>query len=138
MRFSAATVSALAMALTVAAAPGNTAKEALAKRTDDLTVADAQNICGKDLSVNCCNQVDASTNNNDNSGAGILSGILGGVLGNGGLKLTDGCSSIGVGIANDLLNSQCKQSVACCKTDGNTASGLVAVQLPCIPISGLL
>ncbi|OHF03205.1 hypothetical protein CORC01_01589 [Colletotrichum orchidophilum] len=136
MQFSAAVITSIAMALTVAAAPGNTVP---AKRTTDtLTYSEAQNICGKDLSVSCCNKASADTNVNNNSGSGILSGILGGLLGNGGLSLLDGCSSIGAGIANDLFNSQCKQSVACCKSDGNTASGLVAVQLPCIPISGLL
>ncbi|KAL2884248.1 hypothetical protein SGCOL_000187 [Colletotrichum sp. CLE4] len=136
MQFSAAAITAIAMALAVTAAPGTTAP---VKRTlDTLTYGEAQNVCGENLSVSCCNQASADTNVNDNSGSGILSGILGGVLGNGGLKLLDGCSSIGGGIANDLLNSKCKQNVACCKSDGNTASGLVAVQLPCIPISGLL
>ncbi|KAI1841268.1 hypothetical protein JX266_012504 [Neoarthrinium moseri] len=108
----------------------------------DLTVGQADAICGSDTSLSCCNKVDQS-----GDAISIADGLLSGLLGNalsGGLGLFDGCSKLSLplgivgGGVGDLLNSQCKQTAACCQGTDSDQDGLVNVGLPCVALGGLL
>ncbi|KAI4602084.1 hypothetical protein KJ359_010950 [Pestalotiopsis sp. 9143b] len=76
------------------------------------------------------------------AGDGLLSGldIAGDLLK--GAALLDGCSKLDLGLGavaglglTDLLNQQCKQSVACCQhSDGAPQQGLINAQLPCVAV----
>ncbi|RYO94441.1 hypothetical protein DL766_008914 [Monosporascus sp. MC13-8B] len=119
-----------------------------------ITVRDASNTCGEDLTLSCCNDVDQS-GDSINEANGILGGLLQGALQGGELGLFSGCSEITVpvgvlgGAVGDLLNSKCKQSVACCQDNdvnqgGNNVGGNgnininPNVNLPCIGIGSIL
>ncbi|KAI1822742.1 hypothetical protein F4861DRAFT_374077 [Xylaria intraflava] len=106
----------------------------------DVTVGQAGDSCGRDLELSCCNEVHQSGDQNFDAD-GILAGALQGVLADGNLGLFSGCSKLTVtaliGI-DDLLNSQCKQNVACCQHSGTQQEGLVNVGLPCVALSSLL
>ncbi|PWY87100.1 fungal hydrophobin [Aspergillus sclerotioniger CBS 115572] len=112
-----------------------------------MTVSQGQDTCGDQASLSCCNQANYAgdtTTYND----GILSGLLGNLLGAGsgseGLGLADQCSKVDLEALdllglNDLLNTQCEQNVACCQDSGASADGsLVGVALPCIALGSLL
>ncbi|KAF4465182.1 hydrophobin [Fusarium albosuccineum] len=102
--------------------------------TDILT---AQKICGSDLEVNCCNKEKTEVTGQEFNQGGILSGILG----EEGLGLFGQCSPLSVSNligAGDLLNSHCKQKVACCENNQAVTGGLVNVGLPCIALTSLL
>ncbi|KAI1329053.1 hypothetical protein F5Y16DRAFT_409393 [Xylariaceae sp. FL0255] len=105
-----------------------------------VTVAQANDTCGSNLDLSCCNKVSQS-GDSTNVADGILSGLLSGALENGEAGLFDGCSKLDVAAAigvDDLLNSQCKQTAACCQHSGSEQSGLVNVGLPCVALGGLL
>lgn len=122
----------------------------------DMTIEQAGDTCGKDMELNCCNEIDQS-GDSVNEAEGILAGVLqGGLLQNGDVGLFKGCSKLDIpsklifslslslsprlvsiciaffsfqttnhclllpsviGIT-DLLNSKCKQNVACCQHSG--------------------
>ncbi|KAK7911050.1 hypothetical protein PG985_013531 [Apiospora marii] len=107
----------------------------------DVTVAQAGDTCGKDMQLSCCNKADYS-GDSVNAASGILSGVLGGAFAKNGLGLFDGCSKLsvagGIGAVSDLLNSQCKQTAACCQHSGQSQNGLVNLGLPCVALGGLL
>ncbi|KAJ4244200.1 hypothetical protein NW762_014581 [Fusarium torreyae] len=100
---------------------------------DQVTVARAQQACGNDMSVHCCNEVsDKSTGNALGNGLGLLNG----------LSLFDGCSGLDlnvIGVADGLLNKKCSARAACCQNSDSTATGgLINVALPCIALSSLI
>ncbi|RGP63519.1 hypothetical protein FSPOR_8572 [Fusarium sporotrichioides] len=100
---------------------------------EQITVAQANNACGNNMSVTCCNKVtNAPAGNAVGNGAGILNN----------LSLFDQCSKLDVNvlaIANGLLNKECQANAACCQNSGSNAQGgLVNVALPCIALSSLL
>jgi hypothetical protein len=104
-----------------------------------VTIQQANNACGSNQQVSCCNKVEQGDTITESSG--VLSGVLGGVLA-GGLSLADQCSDISVtaliGI-NDLLSDHCSANVACCeKNTANAEGGLVNIALPCISLGSLL
>ncbi|KAK8137598.1 hypothetical protein PG984_003091 [Apiospora sp. TS-2023a] len=110
---------------------------------NDVTIGQAGDTCGKDFQLSCCNKADYS-GDSVNEAAGILSGLLGGAFNKNGLGLFDGCSKLDItagivgGGVSDLLNSQCKQTAACCQHSGQSQDGLVNVGLPCVALGGLL
>ncbi|KAF4452182.1 hypothetical protein F53441_4921 [Fusarium austroafricanum] len=119
------------LAATVAAAPPSIRNAP--SSIDQVTVAQAQNACGNNMSVTCCNKVtNKPAGNSVGDGAGILNN----------LSLFDQCSKLDVNvlaIANGLLNKECQANAACCQDSGSNASGgLVNVALPCIALSSLL
>ncbi|RYP83661.1 hypothetical protein DL770_005354 [Monosporascus sp. CRB-9-2] len=101
----------------------------------DLTIGDAQNICGQDMVVSCCNEVEG---NDANVGGGLLGGVLQGLD----LELFDQCSDLSATVAviggavSDLVNDHCTQSVACCQGNEIEQSGLV--NIGCLALGGLL
>ncbi|PYI04301.1 fungal hydrophobin [Aspergillus sclerotiicarbonarius CBS 121057] len=112
-----------------------------------MTVSQGQESCGDGASLSCCNKATyAGDTTNDNSG--LLSGLLGNLLGAGsgseGIGLADQCSKVDLEALdllglNDLLNTQCEQNVACCQDSGASADGsLIGVALPCIALGSLL
>jgi len=103
---------------------------------DDLTVNQAQTKCGSDNKLNCCNKVTyAEDTNAVSSGLLSLAGLLGGVgPGAQAIGLFDGCSPL----IGDLVNHQCENIAACCQNSPSSATGLVAVGIPCLTLAGLL
>ncbi|KAJ4244189.1 hypothetical protein NW762_014570 [Fusarium torreyae] len=100
---------------------------------NSLTVAQAQQKCGENQSVYCCNKVsNKQTGNAVGNGPELLNG----------LSLFDQCSKVNVnviGIANNLLNKECQANAACCQdSDSNASGGLVNAALPCVAISNLI
>ncbi|KAI1438301.1 hypothetical protein GGR50DRAFT_640881 [Xylaria sp. CBS 124048] len=135
MRFSVAAVFAFAMG--VIAMPSAPSAPSV---PGDVTVGQAGDSCGRDLELSCCNHVDQS-GDSVMEADGILAGALQGVLAGGELGLFSGCSKLTVTAligVDDLLNSQCKQTVACCQHSGTQQDGLVNVGLPCVALAGLL
>ncbi|KAI0157795.1 hypothetical protein GGR57DRAFT_500744 [Xylariaceae sp. FL1272] len=132
MRFS--IVATLTFALGAIAAPTTRSS------TNGTTVAQANDVCGQDLDLSCCNKASQSGDSTNQSG-GLLGGLLSGLLQNGDVALFDGCSKLDVAAligVDDLLNSQCKQTAACCQHSGTEQNGLVNVGLPCVALGGLL
>ncbi|KAF5967189.1 fungal hydrophobin domain-containing protein [Fusarium coicis] len=117
------------LAATVAAGPQIRAYPSI----DQITVAQANNACGNNMQVTCCNKV-------TNTPAGNAVGNGAGILNN--LSLFDQCSKLDVNvlaIANNLLNKECQANAACCQNSGGSATGgLVNVALPCIALSSLI
>ncbi|KAI3325117.1 hypothetical protein HD806DRAFT_533714 [Xylariaceae sp. AK1471] len=106
----------------------------------DVTIGQAGDTCGQDMELSCCNDVDQS-GDSVNEASGILGGVLQGALQGGELGLFSGCSKLNVAAligVDDLLNSQCKQTAACCQHSGTSQDGLVNVGLPCVALGGLL
>ncbi|RYP35807.1 hypothetical protein DL767_003662 [Monosporascus sp. MG133] len=97
----------------------------------DLTVRAAQNLCGNNLVLSCCNEVEGDDTN-------LGSGLLGGLLQGADLDLFSNCSPLDVTVIGitDLLNDQCTQSVACCQGNDIEQSGLV--NIGCLALGGLL
>ncbi|KAI0005671.1 hypothetical protein F4779DRAFT_597925 [Xylariaceae sp. FL0662B] len=107
---------------------------------NDVTVGQAGDTCGSNFDLSCCNKVDQS-GDSVNEASGLLAGLLSGTLENGDVGLFDGCSKLDVAAVigiDDLLNSQCKQTAACCQHSGTSQDGLVNVGLPCVALGGLL
>lgn len=61
----------------------------------DITVGQAGDSCGENLSLSCCNKVDQS-GDSVNEASGILSGFLGDAFSGEGLGLFDGCSKLDI------------------------------------------
>lgn len=99
------------------------------------TIEQASNVCGSNTRLSCCNEANTS-GDAVSEASGLLAGVLGGLggVGQGGLGLFNGCSKLDVAggafshvaIMNfkltnpaigaaDFLNSQCKQTAACCQ-----------------------
>lgn len=83
----------LILAAVAAAAPQATEtkmipREALAA----MTVGQANDVCGKEQSIHCCN--DSAAKQSENHSNGVLAGVLTGLLGNDGLRITGQCSPI--------------------------------------------
>ncbi|KAI0196690.1 hypothetical protein EV127DRAFT_85865 [Xylaria flabelliformis] len=137
MRFSVAAV--FTFAIGALAAPSPVAQ--YPAPGNSVTVGQAGDTCGKDFELSCCNKV-KQTGDTSSSAEGLLAGALqGGVLGDGDLDLFDGCSKLTVTAligVDDLLNSHCKQTAACCQHSGTNQEGLVNVGLPCVALGGLL
>ncbi|RYP79367.1 hypothetical protein DL769_002991 [Monosporascus sp. CRB-8-3] len=105
-----------------------------------ITVREAGDVCGQNMVLNCCNEIDTS-GDSTNVASGLLAGLLQGVLQDGELGLFNGCSDLSVtGLigVSDLLNEQCTQNVACCQDNDIHQDGLVNVGLPCVAIGGIL
>ncbi|KAI1774315.1 hypothetical protein F4818DRAFT_442467 [Hypoxylon cercidicola] len=107
----------------------------------DVTVGQAGDTCGSDLDLSCCNEVNQS-GDAVNDAAGLLAGLLEGGLEGGSLGLFGGCSKLNVAAViglSDFLDSQCKQTPACCQHSGmEQEEGLLNVGLPCVALGGIL
>ncbi|KAL7624829.1 hypothetical protein AAE478_004043 [Parahypoxylon ruwenzoriense] len=107
----------------------------------DVTVGQAGDTCGSDLDLSCCDKVDQS-GDAINAASGLLAGLLGGALEGGELGLFDGCSKLNLAAVigvSDLLESQCKQTPACCQHSGmEQEDGLLNVGLPCVALGSVL
>ncbi|KAI0844802.1 hypothetical protein F5Y00DRAFT_187447 [Daldinia vernicosa] len=138
-------VAALTMALGALGAPqiggGGVPGTRIPPPPGDVTVGQAGDTCGSDLDLSCCDKVDQS-GDAINTAEGILAGLLeGGLLEGGDLGLFDGCSKLNVAAVvglDDLLNSQCKQTPACCQHSGMEQEGLLNVGLPCVALGSVL
>ncbi|ODM17078.1 Rodlet protein [Aspergillus cristatus] len=113
--------------------------ESCPKDAGQVTLKQAQNKCGSQAKVSCCNKkIESGDSYNQNKGllsGGILNGLLGG-KGSEGLGVFDQCTLLGL---DNILSDQCKQNIACC--DGSNAKaegGLVNVALPCVVLQDLL
>ncbi|KAK6833521.1 hypothetical protein PG987_008215 [Apiospora arundinis] len=110
---------------------------------NEVTVGQAGDRCGTEFQLSCCNKADYS-GDSVNAATGLLTGTLSGAFGKNGLGLFDGCSKLDItagivgGGVSDLLNSQCKQTAACCQHSGQEQNGLLNVGLPCVALGGLL
>ncbi|EEH21802.1 hypothetical protein PABG_04018 [Paracoccidioides brasiliensis Pb03] len=133
MKFSLTAV-VLALATAAVAAPGGNYKGA-GPREEGPSISRQ---CGQ-AQISCCNKQISTVNGGDKN-SGLLNGVLGTVIGKGGsVGIFDQCSKLSLSAligVTDNLNSQCKQTVACCQGDSK-AEGLVALNLPCIPIAAL-
>ncbi|KAI1458963.1 hypothetical protein F4805DRAFT_107884 [Annulohypoxylon moriforme] len=136
-------VTALTFALGALAAPqlgGGMAPARIPPVPGDVTVGQAGDTCGSDLDLSCCDKVDQS-GDAINEASGLLAGLLEGGLENGELGLFDGCSKLNVAAViglSDFLESQCKQTPACCQHSGMGQEGLVNVGLPCVALGSVL
>ncbi|PGH07322.1 hypothetical protein GX51_01866 [Blastomyces parvus] len=135
MKFSISAV-VLALATVAVAAPGNGYHPGGEVEVNN----NVQNICGQ-AQISCCNEQVTTVNGGDTN-SGLLSGVLGTVLGKGSeIGIFDQCSKLSVsaliGVTDILSDSPCSQKTACCQGNSQHAEGLVALNLPCIPIAGL-
>ncbi|KAK2811513.1 hypothetical protein FQN50_002136 [Emmonsiellopsis sp. PD_5] len=133
MKFSIAAIS-MALATVAVAAPG----EYSAPKKPKMDINQVQNTCGQ-AQVSCCNEKVSSVNGGDKN-SGLLSGVLGTVLGGGSnIDLFDQCSKLNVaaliGVTDILNDGTCGQTVACCQGNDQKVEGLVAVGVPCIPVA---
>ncbi|KAI1197688.1 hypothetical protein F5X97DRAFT_324319 [Nemania serpens] len=138
MRFSVAAV--FTFALGALAAPSPQASSPYPKPGDDVTVGVAGDTCGKDMQLSCCNQVKQS-GDSVMEADGLLAGALQGVLADGELGLFSGCSKLDISAligVEDLLNSMCKNTAACCQHSGTEQDGLVNVGLPCVALGSVI
>ncbi|KAK8101512.1 Rodlet protein [Apiospora kogelbergensis] len=139
------TVFTLAFATFAAAAPAavGDSSSTIQPVGNQVTVGQAGDKCGTDFDLSCCNKADVS-GDATNVASGIAGGLLQGAFGKEGLGLFDGCSKLDItagivgGGVSDLLNSQCKQTAACCQRSGSEQNGLLNVGLPCVALGGLL
>ncbi|KAI0444557.1 hypothetical protein F4803DRAFT_511132 [Xylaria telfairii] len=138
MRFSVAAV--FTFAIGALAAPSPAPPSPYPMPGNSVTVGQAGDSCGRDFELSCCNHVEQSGDSSMEA-SGLLAGALQGVLADGELGLFSGCSKLDVAAiigVDDLLNSQCKQTAACCQHSGTNQEGLVNVGLPCVALGGLL
>ncbi|KAI0205302.1 hypothetical protein F4808DRAFT_456296 [Astrocystis sublimbata] len=136
MRFSIAAVVTLAVGAFALPSPSSPYPQP----GNSVTVGQAGDSCGRDFELSCCNHVEQS-GDSEMVAEGLLAGALQGVLADGELGLFSGCSKLDVAAIigiDDLLNSQCKQTAACCQHSGTNQEGLVNVGLPCVALGGLL
>ncbi|UNI21312.1 hypothetical protein JDV02_007313 [Purpureocillium takamizusanense] len=131
MRFIAAV---LALAAVASAAPKVKKHGGL----DHISVEEANDACGNDLELHCCNK-----EHDQAAGHGDVSknpGVIGGILD--GASIFDECSQLSVALligVQDLLKTQCTAKAACCqRTSSNAAGGLINAGLPCIPLNSLI
>ncbi|CAI6027276.1 unnamed protein product [Clonostachys chloroleuca] len=90
----------------------------LIRRTDAqaITVRDGNDLCGRKLELQCCNNTDDKTSKNPSLLSGLLSDLS--IL-DGEIDLFDQCSKLSVTAligVDDILGSQCDQNIACCDT----------------------
>lgn len=85
---------------------------------DQITVSQANDACGNNMSVQCCNKVtNEQTGNAIGNGPEILNG----------LGLGDQCSKLNINViavANNLLNKECQANAACCQNSPSSVSSL--------------
>ncbi|RAL09780.1 hydrophobin family protein, partial [Aspergillus homomorphus CBS 101889] len=115
---------------------------------DSYTVKQGSDKCGDQAQLSCCNKATyAGDTTTIDSGAlaGLLSNIAGSGSGSQGIGLFDQCSKLDLSIpiiginAQDILNQQCKQNIACCQDSGASASNdLLGVSLPCIALGSII
>jgi hypothetical protein len=104
----------IAITLFISAAAASKFKGNRHSSVKELTVSRAQNTCGNDMTVQCCNKV-------SNKPAGNAAGDGLGLLDD--LTLFDGCSDLSlnvVGILDGLLGKKCGANVACCQNSPST------------------
>ncbi|OTB18697.1 hypothetical protein K445DRAFT_364002 [Daldinia sp. EC12] len=136
-------VTALTFALGALAAPqlGGRPTSRFPPVPGDVTVGQAGDTCGSDLDLSCCDKVDQS-GDAINTAEGLLAGLLEGALEDGELGLFEGCSKLNVAALiglTDILNTQCKQTPACCQHSGmEQEDGLLNVGLPCVALGSVL
>ncbi|KAJ5259591.1 conidial hydrophobin Hyp1/RodA [Penicillium angulare] len=151
MKFFAA---ALLFAATVVALPqpgdvntgGNKVKYPVSNKT---TLKQAQNTCGNDAKVSCCNEATYTkdvTNNANGPLAGVLQSALG--AGSGGLGLFGQCNDLSLNVPvlnvvggglDQLVEQKCKQNIACCQDTKSDANGnLIGVAIPCVALGSLI
>ncbi|KAI1653927.1 hypothetical protein F4813DRAFT_393080 [Daldinia decipiens] len=136
-------VAALTMALGALGAPqlgGPPNTNSIPPVPGDVTVGQAGDTCGSDLDLSCCDKVDQS-GDAINTAEGLLAGLLEGALEDATVGLFDGCSKLNVAALvglSDLLESQCKQTPACCQHSGMEQDGLLNVGLPCVALGSVL
>ncbi|KAL2822770.1 hypothetical protein BDW59DRAFT_163582 [Aspergillus cavernicola] len=109
-----------------------------------MTVKEGSTKCGDQAQLSCCNKAKYGGDSTVVS-KGIASGLLSNLLGAGsaaeGLGAFTGCSKLDLPIfgIQDILNQQCKQSIACCAGSGSSADkDVVGVALPCLALGALL
>ncbi|KAJ4153843.1 hypothetical protein LMH87_010313 [Akanthomyces muscarius] len=135
----------------VTAAPG--ANVTVASKMATMSVADADEQCGSNYQIYCCNELAGKDKKpQDMTSAmapgqtpkpGLLDGLLGAVVGPDGLlsHLLGQCSRIDVAVpgAADTLSSQCRARAACCRDTPSVAyGGLINVALPCIALDSIV
>ncbi|KAF5618884.1 hydrophobin [Fusarium sp. NRRL 25303] len=99
-----------------------------------LKVSEAQEICGQDTSVRCCNNKGGNGNNNNQGG------FLG--LSSTNLNLFNNCVDLSlnvVGILDGTLGRKCSGNVVCCRDfPFADITGPINDGRPCIELSNLL
>ncbi|KAJ6031641.1 conidial hydrophobin Hyp1/RodA [Penicillium herquei] len=116
---------------------------------DKTTLQQAQNTCGNDAQVSCCDTATYThdiTNNAVGPLAGVLQSALSGGPGSEGLGLFGQCSDLSASAAvlgaaglNQLINQKCKQNIACCQgNSANANNDLVGVAVPCVALGSLI
>ncbi|OJD26935.1 hypothetical protein ACJ73_01673 [Blastomyces percursus] len=134
MKFSMSAI-VLALATVAIAAPGN----GYQPRAGEVDVKQqVANQCGQ-AQISCCNKQITNVNGGDRS-SGLLSGVLGTVLGEGSeIGIFDQCSKLSlsalIGVTDILSSSPCAQKTACCQGNSQYAESDIALNLPCIPIA---
>ncbi|KAF4309803.1 hypothetical protein GTA08_BOTSDO02414 [Botryosphaeria dothidea] len=122
----ASTICSVIVTMAVAASAVPTANNEVEARTDK-TMGGASQTCSANQVVSCCN------NSNKQNSAGLISAILGPILGN-------GCTGVGVPVLNILSGKPASQvcgnqnSVKCCKGNKNTGVLVVDLGLQCSDI----
>ncbi|KKZ68899.1 hypothetical protein EMCG_00070 [[Emmonsia] crescens] len=116
MKFSISAV-VLALATIAVAAPGGYGYGG--EKDGDITIAQDSHArqCGAQTALSCCNEA-----TNESSGFSILDKLLGNIE----LLNFKNCGSLALG-------DPCSTNVACCQGD-SSATGLIALNLPCIPV----
>ncbi|EQL33334.1 hypothetical protein BDFG_04496 [Blastomyces dermatitidis ATCC 26199] len=135
MKFSMSAI-VLALATVAVAAPGS----GYHPESSEVEVNQVSNQCGQ-AQISCCNKQVTTVNGGDKN-SGLLSGVLGTVLGKGSeIGIFDQCSKLSasalIGVTDILSSSPCAQKTACCQGNSQHAEGVIALNLPCIPIAGL-
>ncbi|RAH64130.1 hydrophobin family protein [Aspergillus aculeatinus CBS 121060] len=115
---------------------------------DDWTIEQGSAKCGNQAQLSCCNKATYAgdtTTIDDGALAGLLGNIAGTGSGSEGVGLFDQCSKLDLQIpiigisAQDILNQQCKQNIACCQYSGADASDdLLGVALPCVALGSII
>ena len=80
---------------------------------DSLKVSEAQEVCGTDTSVRCCNNRNNPNNNNNNNNGGLF-----GLTFANDLSLFNSCIDLSldvVGILDGTLGRKCSGNVVCCR-----------------------
>ncbi|KJZ74696.1 hypothetical protein HIM_05813 [Hirsutella minnesotensis 3608] len=135
---------AFAVALLVAAAvalPDKASKLLPREQLQSMTLGEASGICGTRQQVKCCNHDKSHARPDTARHNGLLSNLLGGLLGGDDLGLVGHCSALDVTVigATDLLKKHCQGSIACCdRPRSNTGDGLVNLGLPCVALGSVL
>ncbi|KAF5572982.1 fungal hydrophobin domain-containing protein [Fusarium pseudocircinatum] len=117
------------LATTVAAGPQIKSLPSL----DKMTVAEANDACGDNMIIQCCERL-------DDEQTGIVIGNdpeLHDDLGTG-----HQCSELdmdAIGVANQLLNNECQANAACCQiSDSAVDGGDINVSIPCVALVSML